>query len=145
MQPIFIPKKLRRIKGKPGCELLPKNVLIGRFEVVNKEKRLYTVLYTPDFSTFRATGSRRCSKKISMKYPNKYDAKYWLQISRDDQGTYICKKYSHGRWVGEAIGPRDNWGVFFFHVGLLGLVRGEPCFIENDLAKGSRRTKNRKK
>ena len=130
MQPIFIPKKLCPMKGKPGCELLPMNVLVGRLMKAGKEKRFCVVCYEPDFSTFKVTASSRSPKKISMKYPNPYYPGFWLQISRDEDGNYRCKKYRHGRWIGGAIGGGDNWGQFFFYVGMIGLERGEPCFIE---------------
>jgi hypothetical protein len=130
--PIYIPKNLKRIKGKPGIELLPLNVLLARF-VDGDGKRghfLMTAFYEPDLSSFRITGPPASPKKLFLKYPSRQDPRYRLHISCESQGFYRCRKYRDSRLVGEAFGPRSNWQMFFVQVGLIGLDNGEKCQIE---------------
>jgi hypothetical protein len=128
---ICIPRRLRRIREKPGSENFPFNVLMAGFMDLDGESRLVSVLYEPDLSTFKATGPPSSPKRLSMRYPSRYDSRFRLQISREDRGVYRCKKYRNGMLIAEAMAPCDNWEQFFFHVGLIGIAPRENCHIEN--------------
>ena len=130
--PIYIPRNLQRIEGKPGIELFPLNVLLARFADGDgkRDHFLMTALYDPDFSSFRITGPPGSPRKLSLSYPSRQDPRYRLLISCESQGYYRCRKYRGRGLVGEAFGPRSDWRMFFVQVGLIGLDKGEKCQIE---------------
>jgi hypothetical protein len=129
--PVFIPEKLDPVPGKPGCEMLPANVVFGGFLAETRGNRLVTAVYEPDLSTLAAEGPTSSPERVTMTYRSRSNPVYWLTITRERDGSYVCRKYRRKTLTGMAMGPAGNWRLFFVQVGLIGLSDNEPGFVEN--------------
>jgi len=125
----FIPKKLK-LESSPELAIFPLNVLIGRYTAKDGKTILGSVLYEPDLSSLIVNEK----KDLILKYRNRYDRRYYLKmIIENGNKLRRCEKYKDKEKIGITYGvinwdkQDESWNLFFQHVALLGLDKGERC------------------
>lgn len=83
-----------------------------------------TALYEPSFTSYRKN-----KRTQSMRYYNKYSEEDYIDITYSSaKRNYAGVKYVKGAEVLSAYGK--DWKVFFIHLTLKGLTKGEGCIFE---------------
>ena len=121
----FIPRRLE-LPGYPELNCFPLNTLLTSYGIQEDKPVLGSVIYEPDFSTFRQIEGRK-----TLVYKNIYNPEYYLlYLYEEATGQYYCAKFNNQECLGEVVGSENEWHAFCVHVGLFGLAKGEKCNIE---------------
>jgi len=118
----FIPKWLE-VKDRAELSVFPLNIMLAAFANIDGVDTMGHVLYQPNFSTFVVVEG-----VAKMDYISELDCEFRIEISFDLKKEMYCgKKYRGKEWLGESLGSK--WNLFFAHLGMLGLVKGEKCIF----------------
>ncbi|MFC1687082.1 hypothetical protein ACFL0L_00700 [Patescibacteria group bacterium] len=122
----FIPEHLQ-IQNKPEFDDFPLRVMFMKFKMQNGKTISGTALYDPDLLSYKQAGDKR-----SMEYRNIYGGDGRLIIEYNIlKKSYYGEKFVNGKSVLKAMGP--NWKIFFIHLTMAGLTKGERCMFEQVL------------
>lgn len=120
----FIPHRLE-IAWNPELDIFPFNVLFMSHTVRDGQKVTGSVLYEPEFHTYKKEGPLS-----SMRYRNIYGGDCYIMISFDEEKKVYCgEKFINGECVTTTDGGND-WQLFFTHLTMTGLSDGERCLFE---------------
>lgn len=128
----FCPHNLE-IEGRQDLYVFPFNIMFAKWR--NELDGLLTMgsaVYNPDLATFIQD-----KEKWSMTYRNQYGGDGYVNIHFNVQTlTYRGDKHVNGKYVGSGDGQMKStaaddiekgWKLFFFHLTMLGLTKGEQC------------------